>query len=249
MNTVLVDDRTVGSSEKGDRDHDQFSFEASVQSQLERVNGGELFDRERRAIDHYFVDQGARALDVGCGAGRVTCALDARGFDVTGFDISEELIRAANSHYEEIEFLISDASTLPFSDDSFEYVIFAYNGIDYLLPEHRRREALREIRRVIRPSGVFVFSSHNSWYTLPALLRDQTFVKDRYLSPKNRDRLFSRYKFEDAEVGWLETYFTNPVRQWRELRNVGFDLVDVIGRQEFPFWLFETAPYYVAEPA
>ena len=249
MNTIAVDDRTVDSSEKEDRDHDQFSFEASVQSQLDRVNRGELFDREIRAIDRYFVDQDARALDVGCGAGRVACALDDRGFDVTGVDISEELIQAAKSHFSGIEFLVSDASSLPFSDNSFEYVIFAYNGIDYLLPEDRRREALQEIHRILRPSGVFVFSSHNAWYTLPAILRNQSFITERYLSPQNRDRLFNRYKFEDAEVGWLETYFTNPVRQWRELRNIGFDLIDVIGRQEFPFWLFEMSPYYIAKPA
>lgn len=74
-------------------------------------------------------------------------------------------------------------------------------------------------------------------------------MKNRYLSTKNRDRFFSRYKFENAEVGWLKTYFTNPVRQWRELRTVGFNLVDVIGRQDFPLWLFETSPYYVTEPA
>lgn len=139
-----------------DRDHDQFGFEASVQSQLERVNGGELFDREKRAIGRHFTDRGAKTLDVGCGIGRVSCALDARGFDVTGIDISGELIQAAQSHFSGIEFLVSDAATLPFSDNSFEYVIFAYNGIDYLLPEQRRREALREIRRVIRPSGVFI---------------------------------------------------------------------------------------------
>lgn len=244
-----MDERDINSSGTLDRDHDQFGFEASVQSQLERVNGGELFDREKRAIGRHFTDRGAKTLDVGCGVGRVSCALDARGFDVTGIDISGELIQAAQSHFSGIEFLVSDAATLPFSDNSFEYVIFAYNGIDYLLPEQRRREALREIRRVIRPSGVFIFSSHNSWYTFPAVLRDQTFVKNRYLSTKNRDRFFSRYKFENAEVGWLKTYFTNPVRQWRELRTVGFNLVDVIGRQDFPLWLFETSPYYVTEPA
>lgn len=243
-----MEERDANSSGTLDRSHDQFSFETSVQSQLERAHEIELFDREKRAIGRHFTDRGATVLDVGCGAGRVACALDAREFDVTGIDISDELIRAAQSHFPGIEFLVSDAANLPFSDDSFEYVIFAYNGIDYLFPEQRRRDALREIRRVIRPSGVFIFSSHNSWYTFPAVLRDQTFVKDRYLSTKNRDRFFSRYKFEDAEVGWLETYFTNPVRQWRELRTVGFDLVDVVGRQDFPFWLFESSPYYITEP-
>ena len=249
MSKVPMDDRPFEWSTTSERDHDQFSSEASVQSQLQRVNGGKLFDREKRAIERYFTDREARTLDIGCGAGRVSCALDAQGFDVTGVDISNELIREAHSHFPEIEFLVSDAASLPFSDDSFEYIIFPYNGIDYLIPEQRRQDALREIRRVLRPSGVFVFSSHNSWYTLPALFRNWDFLKERYLSPKNRGRLFSRYRFEDGEVGWLETYFTNPIRQWRELRTVGFDLIDVIGRQDFPFWLFETSPYYVTEPA
>lgn len=243
-----MDDKAIESSENLDQNHNQFSFEASVQSQIQRVNGGELFDREKRAIDRYFTNSGANTLDIGCGAGRVACALDDRGFDVTGADISDELIQAAQSLFPQIEFLVSDAATLPFSDNSFEYIIFAYNGIDYLLPEDRRREALREIHRVLRPSGVFVFSSHNSWYTFPAVFHNPTFLKERYLSAKNRDRLFSRYKFENAEVGWLETYFTNPVRQWQELRAIGFNLVDIIGRQKFPLWLVENSPYYVAKP-
>ena len=47
-----------------------------------------------------------------------------------------------------------------FKDNSFDFVLFSYNGVDYV--DHADGLAiLREIRRLIRPGGYFCFSTHN----------------------------------------------------------------------------------------
>lgn len=239
-------DENADSSKTPEQDYDQFSAITSPQSELQQVHG--LFDKEERAIKRHFTNREMEVLDIGCGSGRVSRELNTRGFDVTGVDISNKLIQGASSYFPEIEFLISDAANLPFSDNSFKYIIFAYNGIDYMTPEHRRKEAFQEIHRVLHPSGVFVFSSHNIWYTFPSIIADRGYIKDMYLSTENKGNFLSRYKYEDTKIGLLKTYFTNPIRVWRELRTAGFDLVDICGSNQFPISLFETSPYYVTEP-
>src|SRR3989442_13478768 len=47
-----------------------------------------------------------------------------------------------------------------FEDGYFDFILFSFNGLDYLSHEDRL-QALREIRRVGRKSEYFFFSAHN----------------------------------------------------------------------------------------
>ena len=60
------------------------------------------------------------------------------------------------------EFIVGDASELGFAaDNSYDFVLFSYNGIDHLeLPDRQR--AFAEMKRVLRPGGIMAFSSHNA---------------------------------------------------------------------------------------
>jgi hypothetical protein len=40
-------------------------------------------------------------------------------------------------------------------------VVIVFNGLDYVVPEARRRQCLQECFRVLRAGGVLIFSSHN----------------------------------------------------------------------------------------
>jgi SAM-dependent methyltransferase len=54
-----------------------------------------------------------------------------------------------------------DAADLSsFADASFDFVLFSFNGLDYV-PHGIRLQVLGEVHRVLRTNGVFVFSSHN----------------------------------------------------------------------------------------
>ena len=56
------------------------------------------------------------------------------------------------------------------ADNSYDFVLFSYNGIDHLeLPERER--ALSEMKRVLRPGGIMAFSSHNANF-LPVVVDD-----------------------------------------------------------------------------
>jgi ubiquinone/menaquinone biosynthesis C-methylase UbiE len=90
---------------------------------------------------------GRRTLDLGCGEGRLTRELRARGHDV-GVDASATLVTAARET-EGGQFLVADAANLPIDDDSFDLVV-AYN---VLMDLDDLQRSLTEVARVLRPSG------------------------------------------------------------------------------------------------
>lgn len=104
---------------------------------------------------------GRRLLDVGCGTGRPALRLAAAsGAHVVGVSISHQEIelaqaRAARSGLgDRVRFAFADAMTLPFDDASFD----AAWAIESLTHMSDRTEALREIRRTLRPGGRVVIS-------------------------------------------------------------------------------------------
>lgn len=191
-----------------------------------------LRELEREAIDRYFGQPGTRVLDVGCGTGRTTRALNRLGYDVTGVDLTPSFVERARANVPGASFVAGDVCSLPFEDASFSNALFSYNGIDDVAPEEDRYAALREIRRVLEPGGVFTFSSHNLWSTYvprsPDLAGIEQFV-EFWIRNVSEGRLGSRYKSDNTVRGGPRPmYYIRPADQVQQLRNCGFDVVDVL---------------------
>jgi SAM-dependent methyltransferase len=86
---------------------------------------------------------------VGCGEGRVTRDLAARGHRVTSLDASPTLLRAAAEADPGGEYVLGAAEALPFADASFDLVV-AYN---VLMDVADMPAAVGEVARVLVPGG------------------------------------------------------------------------------------------------
>ena len=94
-----------------------------------------------------------RVLEVGCGAGRMAKAIKfyRPDLEVLGIDISKRAISEAKLNSQGVKFLVGDAYQLPFEDKSFEAVLM----FDLLEHLEEPLEALREVKRVLKPKGIF----------------------------------------------------------------------------------------------
>jgi ubiquinone biosynthesis O-methyltransferase len=105
--------------------------------------------------------RGTAVLDLGCGGGFMAVALAERGARVTGIDPSESAIAAARRHAEEhnweIDYQVSGGESLPFGDSVFDVVVC----VDVLEHVEDIQRVLSEVRRVLRPNGIFLFDTIN----------------------------------------------------------------------------------------
>jgi SAM-dependent methyltransferase len=101
-----------------------------------------------------------RVLDVGCGSGPLSAWLVSRGAEVVGFDVSPSMVRAAQSRrLTRATFRVADlAEPLDFLADASIDVVVASLVFHYV---RDWVEPLLELRRVLRPGGALVMSTHH----------------------------------------------------------------------------------------
>jgi SAM-dependent methyltransferase len=117
---------------------------------------------ERAAVEHVALEvHDQPILDLGVGAGRTVPLLQDLSSDYTGIDYTPEMVAACQRKYPGMRVLLGDARDLSvFGPETFKLVVFSFNGIDAVNPEDRGL-VLREVYRVLRNGGIFLFSAHN----------------------------------------------------------------------------------------
>jgi len=171
-----------------------------------------------------FIGQGAGdALDVGCGEGRVSRVLKECGYRVTAIDPVEKLVSAAEQAGSADTYGIAAAADLPFENCSFDLVV-AYN---VLMDVEDVPAALKEMTRVLRPSGTLVISIVH-----PFADRGRFAGPDPNAPFVLQKSYFGRERFEDTEVrNGLKMHFagwSQPLESYMAaLENVGLAITSL----------------------
>jgi SAM-dependent methyltransferase len=186
---------------------------------------------ERRGIQFA---RGRTALDVGCGAGRVSLHLQSKGFDVTAIDNSPLVIKTAKARG------IPGARLLPFEDinrlraDTFDTVVMFGNNFGLLGRRTRGRRLLKHLHRITRDGAVLLAQSLDPYQTtVRAHLAYQRRNRDR---GRMSGQIRMRIRFNEFVGPWHEYLLVSPAEMSSLVEGTGW---------EVDRFLAETGPRYV----
>ena len=185
-----------------------------------------------------------RVLDVCCGTGRTTWVLKQCAAEYRGIDYAESMVAECRERHPDADVSCGDARQLTaVATESFDFVLCSFNGLDYISHADRLR-ALSELHRVLKPDGLFVFSSHNARYRharqpprlvlgphplhFPGRVRD--FLRERAAHRRRRvEQVFgAEYSIiNDSAHGYsLLSYYIDRERQEGQLAAHGFRVLE-----------------------
>lgn len=105
--------------------------------------------------------RGRRVLDIGVGAGRTTAFLAPLADEYLGIDFSPRMAALAAARNPDARIVQGDARDLhDIAPGTIDFALFSNCGLDSLSPEDRDI-VFAAVRRVLMPSGLFVFGVHN----------------------------------------------------------------------------------------
>ena len=157
----------------------------------------------------------ARVADLGCGTGTFSALLSKKGFDVTGVDISLEMVAMGKKRHAKgpfaPRFMVGDVEQLPFRDEELDGVLLS--GMLHHLPDPST--CINEVHRVLKPGGVFMAFDPNRANPFMYLYRDRSspFYSSAGVTPNERPVLAKKLAEQFRSAGFsVRTDFLSNVK-------------------------------------
>lgn len=190
-------------------------------------------------------------IDLGCGSGEITVLLSKEGYEITGIDISSDMLSIAqNKAFDngvDITFLNQDMTEFSVLDKA-DAVISSLDCINYLPCMNDVKETFSRVYESLKPNGIFIFDI-NSEYKLSNILGNNTFVyqdDEAYCVwecgyfPEDKVTSFELNFFVKDNSGKYDRYFEyqeEKLYSVRELQSIaeeeGFKKTDVFSDLSF----------------
>ncbi|MGM9925497.1 MAG: class I SAM-dependent DNA methyltransferase [Bacillus sp. (in: firmicutes)] len=217
---------------------------------MQEVPYDKWIDRFIEKMEAYGV-QGKQVLDVACGTGEFSVRLAAKGYLVTGVDLSEDMLAIARGKAEasrvNIPFFHQNMMELDMGQ-AYDSVVIFCDSLNYLEDEEGVRATFKQVYDHLKPGGLFMFDVH-SVYKMEHIFANATFADagedvsyiwnsfegEEPYSVEHELTFFVR----DEEMGLYErfeedhyqrTYPIEQLQQW--VAQAGFDVKEVIADLE-----------------
>jgi SAM-dependent methyltransferase len=189
--------------------NDDISFYSDAQ-RYDLVMGayasGDLLDFYRRQIARY----GEPVLELACGSGRLTIPLANAGANITGMDISEDMLNLAKLKASErgvsIRFIEGDMRSFDLGE-KFKFIFIPAQSLSHLHTREEIEDCFACVRRHLADEGRFLMELFNSSVRLLAREPDRRYPVGEYADPKGGAPVFVT-----AEVNYEAASQVNHIR-------------------------------------
>ncbi len=104
-------------------------------------------------------------LEPMCGSGRFYIPLLQKGYNITGFDLSEDMLNACNKKCADLDIkptiFKSDITTFQ-TDILYDYILIPIGSVSLLIQEQTLIDSLKNLYSCLKPNGTFIFSFLNT---------------------------------------------------------------------------------------
>jgi cyclopropane fatty-acyl-phospholipid synthase-like methyltransferase len=194
---------------------------------------------------------GKRLLDIACGTGELTIRFALQGFNVTGVDLSEDMLAVAKSKS------VEEGIEIPFYQqnmaeleglEKYDFITIFCDSINYLTTEEEVIQTFEKVSEHLSDHGLFLFDVH-SVHKMENIFKNQTFtlIEDDVCYIWNSFQGENAYSIEheltffvkdekNEKYDRIEEYHfqrTYPIRQYESwLNEKGFEVLQILGDLE-----------------
>lgn len=206
----------------------------------------DLYDQWLNYVQDNVPRTKGQLLELACGSGTLAVKLVEAGFDVTGFDLSEEMLTLADDKAQAahvtLPLIQGDAQTLDFKA-SFDYVTCFDDSICYLRDLDAVTQVFKNVFHALKPNGLFMFDAHSLYqidevfpgYMYNAKFEDMAFMWQSYVGaePHSIEHDLTFFIWDEAIKGYqaleeLHHERTYSVETYRKaLKTAGFTDIQV----------------------
>lgn len=176
---------------------------------------------------------GKKSLDYGAGTGSSTQFLLEQSLDVTGVDISKEMLAQAVLNCPNTSFYLIQNGSIPSTSEAYD-LVFSSLVLFELGSEREILTYLEEAKRVLKKDGVFIaVTGSQEMYSKNWLIFNADFPENKNLKSGDLAKIY----LCDADIEFTDYYWTEA--DYRRLfKQAGFQLVEVhypMGKVSEPF--------------
>ena len=104
------------------------------------------------------VPKNSKILDLGCGAGvPIDKFLVNKGFDVTGIDFADGMLKLARKNVPKARFIKMDITSLKFNPNSFDGAVSFYAIIH--IPRSKHSMIYKKLHKILKPHGIMLLNA------------------------------------------------------------------------------------------
>lgn len=178
------------------------------------------------------VQNRAKILDLGAGAGAYSFHFAEMGHEVTAVDITPKNIQTINekkSHYDSIrlEAMIGDATDLNMFESNTYDVVLCFGPYYHIINAEARKKLIQESLRVLQPGGILAIAYINKYSVIPMLVKKiPAFINERTIS-----KVITQGYLQggDPDSFWTDSYYTSPSEIEKYMEDFHVQCIDHLG--------------------